>query len=610
METHSTAAAGAPAADPPAEDSSRRPIRFWPVALILVVFWVFLAVNYNVEMDMSTRFLTRMIALVGLLIAFLTWWLTRRQINLTDRLLAVALWIGGTVIASLISDPTLDLFALVLSTMPIVVTAWAGWAWIARNHSVQTQRAGFLFVLVLVLGYFTLLRWDGLRGDQTGQFSWRWSPSAEDKFLASRPDKPPAAPASDDAQQATPWVLQPGDWAEFRGAQRDGVIRGVRLATDWKSNPPREVWRRRVGPAWSSLIVVDGHVVTQEQRGENEAVVAYDAATGNEQWLREDKGRFYEQLSGAGPRGTPTFHNGLIYTFGASGRLNCLESANGEVRWSRELADEIEAAVPQWGMSASPLVAGGLVYIYGGSGTDAKSAGADKDLAAYRADTGEVAWFGSSGTQSYSSPQLFTFDGVHQIVMQSDATLDGFDAASGELLWQRPNGGSMFIPMLQPHLVGNNRLLVPGPDGFVLIEVSRFKDIWSASDVATIRNLEPSFNDLVIHDGHIYAFRDGILRCIELESGKMKWKKGRYGHGQILLLADQGALLITSESGDIALVAADPSGLIELASFHAIDGKTWNHPVLAHGRLYVRNDEEMACFEMPLAKETPPSDEK
>ncbi len=258
--------------------------------------------------------------------------------------------------------------------------------------------------------------------------------------------------------------------------------------------------------------------------------------------------------------------------------------------------------MPQWGFSASPLVSEGLVVIYGGSGTN-HGGGADKDLAAYRAESGEAAWFGSSGGQTYCSPQNFTFDGVRQVVIQSDATLDGFNAADGELLWQRPNGGSVFIPMLQPHRAGENRLLVPSPDGFVLVEIRHQEGQWSVRDVATINNLEPSFNDYAVFENHLYGFKDGILRCVDLDTGKMKWKKGRYGHGQIMLLEDQGLLLITGESGDITLVAADPTGLRQLGSFHAIDGKTWNHPVLAHGRLYVRNDQEMACFALPLAKD-------
>jgi outer membrane protein assembly factor BamB len=438
------------------------------------------------------------------------------------------------------------------------------------------------------------LRWDGLNGDQSARFSWRWNPSAEDLFLApkGRDVSVPLAAGVKGVGVKPSWRLQPGDWAEFRGTSRDGVISGVRLATDWKSHPPRELWRHRVGPAWSSLVVVDGHVVTQEQRGEMEAVVAYNAATGVEEWIHEDKARFYEGLSGAGPRGTPTFADGRIFTLGATGRLNCLGAAAGERLWSHDVVAENGATLPLWGFSGSPLVTDGIVVIYaGGAG--------DNDLVAYRADSGDVAWQASTGAQSYSSPQLVVVDGVRQVVMQSDAALGGFNVADGELLWERPNGGATTFPMLQPHLVGGNRMLIPIEQGLVLVEVAHNGSQWSASDIWTTSDIETSFNDYAVYSDHIYGFKDGILRCVDLNSGKLKWKKGRYGHGQLMLVANQGALLVSSETGDVTLVAANPLGHEELAKFHAIDGKTWNHPVIAHGRLYARNDEEMACYELP-----------
>jgi hypothetical protein len=102
----------------------------------------------------------------------------------------------------------------------------------------------------------------------------------------------------------------------------------------------------------------------------------------------------------------------------------------------------------------------------------------------------------------------------------------------------------------------------------------------------------------VIHDGFVYGFDAGIFCCVDLHSGKVRWKDGRYGHGQVLLLADQGVLLVVAEDGRAVLVAAKPDQHEQLGAFKAIEGKTWNHPVIAHGRLYVRNGEEMACYEL------------
>src|SRR5262249_625934 len=146
-----------------------------------------------------------------------------------------------------------------------------------------------------------------------------------------------------------PVVLQPGDWPGFRGKDRDGRYKGARIATDWDERPPRQVWRQRVGPGWSSFAVVGTRLYTQEQRGPNEAVVCYDAGSGAELWSHEDAARFSETMAGPGPRATPTFHEGKIYAQGATGKLNCLDAATGRVLWSHDVAADSGAALPLWG---------------------------------------------------------------------------------------------------------------------------------------------------------------------------------------------------------------------------------------------------------------------
>src|SRR5207248_3487699 len=163
-----------------------------------------------------------------------------------------------------------------------------------------------------------------------------------------------------------PWALHSGDWPEFRGPGRDGVVRGVRIETNWKDVPPEKVWKQSVGPGWSSVIIVDGYLVTQEQRGESEAVACYEAETGKEVWAHEEKARFSEGIAGPGPRATPTFHQGRIYAYGGSGILVCLDAASGKRIWSREVAREASAPLPFWGYSSSPLVADGKVIVFAG----------------------------------------------------------------------------------------------------------------------------------------------------------------------------------------------------------------------------------------------------
>jgi len=572
-----------------------RSFRVWPAVVMVALFWAFLYVHYTYEMAMFSRFLSRMIAHGLLLLGFLGWWFTRRQISLRDRFLAVGVWILSSVIAGSLADKTVNIAGLLMFGFPFAFTVWTAWILISRNRPLPVQKLGFCVAMAATTGFFALLRWEGLSGDQVPQFDWRWSPTAEQMFLATRGDDPTAAAAVRPALVSTDWTLQPGDWPEFRGAGRDGVVRGVELGTNWSENPPQLIWRQRVGPAWSSMIVVDGFLVTQEQRGEYESVVCYEAATGKEVWVHTDKGRFFEGLAGAGPRGTPTFSGGRIYALGGKGRLTCLDATNGKPLWSRDVVTEAGAEVPQWGYSVSPLIVDDKVVVFAG-GADNQS------LLAYNAATGETVWTRPGGKQTYSSPQLFTIHGRRQILIPDNQALRAVGVEDGEPLWALPNSSEIAVPMLQPHLLGAGELLIPADPGIALLEVREQNGQWTADNRWASRALKPDFNDFVVYENHIYGLDDGILCCVDLETGRRLWKKGRYGHGQMLLIEDQGLLLVLSEKGEVALVAVNSERLNELARFQAIKGKTWNHPVVAHGRLYVRNAEEMACYRIELAQ--------
>jgi hypothetical protein len=155
--------------------------------------------------------------------------------------------------------------------------------------------------------------------------------------------------------------------------------------------------------------------------------------------------------------------------------------------------------------------------------------------------------------------------------------------------------------MLQPLAVADDKLLLAAEPGMVLLQVLRDGNRWTSNDRWTTRSLKPSFNDFVVLNDHIYGLDDGILCCADIETGRRQWKRGRYGHGQLLLLADQSMLLVICETGEVVLVEINPQQPQELGRFQAIEGKTWNHPAFAHGKLYVRNSEEMACYETRMS---------
>ena len=539
-----------------------------------------------------------MIAYLIAFLAFFGWWLSRSKVSWRDRLLAIAVVIWFGISARLVADKTMNGFALALSSFPIVITVWTAWLFISRSFKPTVQRIGFCIAMFLTFAYFTLIRWDGLDAMQAAEMNWRWTLTKEQQFLTAH-----GAKAAKDNGDVKSWALQPGDCPEFRGPQRDGVLAGVSIVADWNEQPPKQLWRKRVGPGWSGLIVVDGHIVTQEQRGKVESVVCYDAATGNELWAHDDSVRFEEALAGAGPRGTPTFAGGRIYALGGLGTLNCLKPESGEVIWSHDItkdADVPAADLPQWGYSVSPLVVDGLVVVFAG-GTSEKS------VLAYRADDGKLAWTAAGGKQSYSSPQLATLSGQKQIVMHDTTAVRVLNIADGKEVWNHPNGSEMSLPMLQPHVVGPNDLVVSITPGMARVEVSPQRSEAEIAPRWETNKLRPDFSDFVIHKGCIYGLNDGILCCLDVETGNQVWKKSRLGHGQILLLADQDALLVSSDKGEIILISVNRDGQKELGRFQAIDGKTWNGPVLVGNRLFLRNAAEMAAYEINVQSSKPQS---
>jgi outer membrane protein assembly factor BamB len=299
-------------------------------------------------------------------------------------------------------------------------------------------------------------------------------------------------------------------------------------------------------------------------------------------------------VGGAGPRATPTLSDGRVYTLGATGIVNALQAADGAVIWSRDAAADTGAKVPGWGFAGSPLVVDDLVIVAAGG-----------RLIAYQCTDGVPRWTLKSGGGGYSSPHLVTIDGVAQVVLVNGSGAIAVTPATGAELWkyERPGDG-----IVQPGIAAAGELLIGSGSGIGSAEVgirrvgiTHRPEGWSAEERWTSIGLKPYFNDFVVHGGHAYGFDGSLLACIDLADGQRKWKGRRFGHGQVILLSDQQLLLVVSEKGELALVAAIPDEFREVARSPAIVGKTWNHPALVGDALLVRNDHEMAAFRLASA---------
>lgn len=346
---------------------------------------------------------------------------------------------------------------------------------------------------------------------------------------------------------------------------------------DWAAHPPKAMWKRAVGPGWSSFAVAGDLLYTQEQRGEEELVSCYRVSTGEPVWSHREKARFWESNAGAGPRGTPTLDGGRLYAFGGTGLLNALDAATGRVIWHRNAAEDAAMKTPEWGFASSPLVLQDSVIV-----------GVSGRLAAYSKATGKPLWLGpEGGGTSYSSPRLSS---QGQVLFLQKPGMVSVQPSDGKLLWEYKWAG---YPIVQPAVLPDGDLVLSVDDssGIRRIAANGSQDRWAST------GLKPYYNDFVVHKGHAYGFDRSILSCVDLADGKRKWKGGRYGFGQLVLLPAQDLLLVLSEEGELALVKATPEGFQEVAGkVPALEGKTWNHPAIAGDVLLVRNAQEMAAF--------------
>jgi len=620
------------------EPKSQKPLRLWPGVVTLVLQWL----PWLVLPIVAPRALMYAVlagAAFGLVIV--VWWLFFSRAPWIERVGALALMPLAVLATMPVVHPSVANghmgVMLPLYSIPLLSLALVAWAAASQRLASGPRSAALVASILLACGVCTLVRTDGVRGEGASELRWRWTPTAEERLLAQAgneplalasppaakaPVEPQPAPAGEGKAEAAsarptakapetpretevdkePTALPPAppaattaaEWPGFRGPARDGVVLGVRIATDWSQSPPVELWRRPIGPGWSSFAVHGDLVYTQEQRGDDEDVSCYKLATGEPVWRHGDPVRFWESNAGAGPRATPTLSNGRVYTFGATGILNALDAASGAVVWSRNAAADTKVETPGWGFTGSPLVVGDAVIV----ATSGR-------LAAYDAATGHPRWLGPEGGAGYSSPHLAMFDGVAQVLLLRGSRSTSVAPADGTLLWE--HRGEPGVSILQPSLTADGDVLVAGGDamggtGIRRLAVAHGPAGWTASERWISKGLKPYFSDFVVHEGHAFGFDGSILSCIDLKDGTRKWKGGRYGHGQLVLLPEQDLLLVLSEEGELALVGATPGQFTEVARFPAIQGKTWNHPVLADDTLLVRNGQEMAAFRLSQAR--------
>lgn len=570
----------------PGKSTLQKPLRLWPGILAVALQWV---LRYGIPIIFPE---TMALGVFGGLIfglVILIWWGFFSRASRFERWSAVVLMVISLVATSFFIDKSIATAMMGLMfavySIPVMSLAFVAWAALTRFLPTKYRRVSMVVTILVASFGWIFIRTNGMDGSGRHDFDWRWAETHEERLLEQSDIEPGLLPSTTVTKDAAM------EWPGFRGKNRDGIVRGLRITTNWSLSPPVQLWRRPVGPGCSSFAARGDMLYTQEQRGDDEVVSCYSLNTGKWIWEHKDKARFWDSHAGAGPRSTPTLSGHRLYTLGATGLLNSLNATDGSTFWTRNAASDAGVNVLNWGFTSSPLVVGNVVIV----------ALAGK-LAAYDTADGKPRWFGPDGGSSYSSPHLASLKETTQVLLMSEKGAISLAPEDGKLIWRYSWPTDNRI--LQPTLTGDGDLLISG-DGYIglrRVSVTQGSGGWTIRERWNSNELKLNFNDIVVHKGYAYGFDGPSIACIDLKNGKRKWKGERY-QGWLLLLADQDLLLVLSEKGDLALVEADSSRFNKLAQFKAIRGKTWNHPALVGDIVVVRNSIEMAAFRLPAGGE-------
>ncbi|MEW4487445.1 PQQ-binding-like beta-propeller repeat protein [Thalassoglobus sp. JC818] len=519
----------------------------------------------------------------------------------------------------------------VLSTICIV-----GWWFLFAPVSRTSMLLIGVPVVALIAGWIASIRSIDFDGDMKPRFNHVWDESAEERLTSHLTN----AESADTSGLVIP-ELSETDMAEYRGVNRDGVVIGPELRTDWTENPPEELWRHPCGGGYSSFSILGQQLITMEQRGLDEAVVCYDTETGREFWVHQYPANFVEAMGGPGPRSTPTIHDGAVYAFGGFGDLYKLDLKTGAPIWHVHTLQQFQVPNTVWAMTSSPLIFENNVIVNIGGVSNADGVMPEGGgLVAYDIETGKLAWYGKAlptpnteieefGTGAapiegvegiskpgYSSPMLAELAGETVLLNFDGTAFRGHNPHNGEQYWSFPFVAGDHINVAQPLVLEDDHVMISAGYGMgsVMLHIEKSGDAWKATEVWDKPSLRMrcKFSSPIFTDGYIYGLDEGIMACIDPEKGDRQWKggrtglRGKYGHGQILL--SNGLLVILTEKGQLVLVDPNPEELTVLGELQVLSEniKTWNPLAMARGKVFVRNATEVACYDISLANSTPP----
>jgi outer membrane protein assembly factor BamB len=379
-----------------------------------------------------------------------------------------------------------------------------------------------------------------------------------------------------------------GNWPQWRGPNRDGISQETGLLKQWPTDGPPLAWKAAgAGTGYSSLAIANGRIFTMGLRGDREYVIAFDVATGKQVWATAHGGA-YRDSRGDGPRGTPTVEGESVYALGGNGDLSSLDAKTGRVNWTVNILQKFGGSNPQWGISESPLILGEKLLVNAG--------GPGASVIALNKKDGALIWKSESDPAGYSSAMPVKVNNTTQVVFFTHRRALGLDPATGKLLWEYPRASNDVANVATP-VVRGNRVFVSSDygTGAGLIEV---KADGKAQEVYFTKEMRNHHSSSILIGDYLYGFSSGILTAMRFDTGEVAWRDRSVGKGS-LVYAD-GNLYALSENGVVGLVEASPAAYREKGRFRIKQESlpTWTHPVIAGGRLYLRDQDTIYAFDV------------
>ena len=393
-------------------------------------------------------------------------------------------------------------------------------------------------------------------------------------------------------------IAASGDWPQWRGPNRDGVSTETGLLKEWPPGGPSLVWKTTgLGIGYSTIAISGQRIFTIGETSGSSFIIALDVASGKPVWSGKLGKPGAPGWGGfEGPRSTPTVDGDLVYAVGQWGELVCLESVTGKERWRKDYIKDFGATRPEWGFSESPLIEGDKVIITPG--------GAQGAVVALDKKTGALVWRSKGFTDlaQYSSLLVAQIGGVRQCVQLTAASVAGIAAADGKLLWRAPRTGrTAVIPT--PICDGDFVYVTSGYGvGCNLLKIGANGGKFKAEEVYANKVMANHHGGVIKVGDFVYGYSDGKgWTCQDFKSGEAKWQeKEKLGKGS-LAYADGHFYLRSEDKGAVVLIEASPQGYHEHGRFDQpsrTDKKSWTHPVIEGGRLYLRDQDLLLCYEV------------